>query len=364
MKSFAKTETQLMLADMACRLLGDENEFEVRRHRLAGKTADRLALWPVLAAQGVLGTAFTEEAGGFGGSMRDLAVLMEVIGQHLVVEPVLASAVCGRILQAAGETDELASIIAGERIFALAYSEGFDPFAVPATTARRAGEDFCLNGQKIAVRHGDIADRLIVTARLDGAASCFLVAANAPGLRRDIFRLIDAASAATLRFADTPAKFLGGKEVLDDALLWSLIGLCAEANGIFEALNEATFAYLDTRKQFGVTLASFQALKHRAADMLAGAEEARALTGRAIAAVDENGASRFALASGVKALVDEIGRKIGHEAVQMHGGMGVSDELNISHYMRRLAAIRAELGSADLHRGRFAILSDRASHAA
>lgn len=362
--SFAETEAQTMLADMAGRLLATENEFEARRHRLAASPPERLALWPYLSEHGILGAAFTEEAGGFGGTMRDLAVLMEVIGARLVVEPVLANAICGRVLAAAGDTEQLASIIAGDRILAFAHAEGFDPFALPAVTAVANAGAYRLSGEKQVIRHADLADGYVVTASLDGNPACFLVEAAAEGVQVEAFRLIDASSAATLSFMDTPARYLAGAQVLEDGLLWALIGLAAEVVGIVDALNVATFSYLGTRKQFGVPLASFQALQHRAADMFAAAEEARGLTARAIRAVDNATPARFALASAVKALTDEAGRKIGHEAVQMHGGMGVSDELNVSHYMRRLAAIRAELGSADLHRARFAVLNEDTPHAA
>jgi alkylation response protein AidB-like acyl-CoA dehydrogenase len=362
--SFAATESQGMLADLAARLFAAENGFEARRHRLAGAAPLRLALWPVLAEQGILGGAFAEDIGGFGGTMRDLAVIMEAVGKSLAVEPVLAAAVCGRALLAGGQMARLASLIAGDRIFAFAHLEGFDPFARPGCTAVADGDGYRLNGAKPAVRHGDLAQDFVVTAVLDGKSACFLVTDGAAGVSRDSFRMIDAASAATLGFANTPAVFLGGEETVADALLWAMTGLAAEAVGMIDALNQATFAYLQARRQFGVPLAQFQALQHRAADMFAAAEEARILTARLIAAVDAAGPGRFALASAVKALVDDAGRKVGHEAVQLHGGMGVSDELNISHFMRRLAAIRAELGSADIHRARFAVLTGTARHAA
>ncbi len=362
--TLARTETQAMLADMVSRLLADENEFEVRRLRLSGRTPDRLALWPALAAQGILGAAFTEEAGGFGGTMRDLAITMELAGQRLVVEPLLAVAVCGRILYSAGDAEQLAELIAGNRILAFAHTEGFDPFLMPTTKAVLGDDGYRLTGQKLAIRHADIAHGFVVTAELNGAPACFLVEADAPYLERNGFRLIDASSAATLELVDTPAQFLADEKALQDALLWSHAGMAAETVGIIEALNAATFEYLKTRKQFGVTLASFQALQHRAADMFTGAEEARILTSRLIDAIDADTPSRFALASATKRRTDEIGRKVSHEAVQMHGGMGVSDELNISHYMRRLAAIRAELGSADVHLARFAALSGNVQHVA
>jgi alkylation response protein AidB-like acyl-CoA dehydrogenase len=346
--SFAITETQTMLGDMLGRLLDAESDFEARRHRLSGDSPERLALWRLLAEQGILGAAFPEACGGFGGTKRDLAVVMAEVGRKLVVEPVLMAAVCGRILQKGDETEEIARIIAGDRIYAFAHEEGFDPFVFPAVAA---DDDHRLNGRKIAVRHGDIAGALIVSASLAGARACFLVEADAFGVDRDGYRLIDGSSAATITFNNTPARLIAGAEALDDALEWGLIGLAAEVSGIVAALNEATFSYLRTRQQFGVTLSSFQALQHRAADMFAAAEEIRALCGRAI---DGEGVADAALASAAKALADDGGKRIGHDAVQLHGGMGVSDELHVSHHMRRLAAIRAELGSADIHRTRFA----------
>jgi len=362
--SFAQTESQMMLADLASKLLATENDFEIRRHRLNATPPERLALWPSLAEQGILGAAFPEDAGGFGGTMLDLAVLMQVIGARLVVEPVLASAICGRVLLAAGDTEQLGSIIAGERILAFAHTEGFDPFAPLGVTAIQSGDIFTLTGAKSTIRHADLAHGYIVSALYDGKPACFLAEAGSTGLSVEAFRLIDGSSAAMLNFNATPARYLAGADTLADALLWAQAGLAAEVTGILDALNATTFAYLGTRKQFGVPLAAFQALQHRAADMYAAAEEARVLTGRLIRAIDESSPVRFALASAAKSLTDEAGRKIGHEAVQLHGGMGVSDELNVSHYLKRLAAIRAEYGSADLHRTRFAELNEENADAA
>ncbi len=350
--TFARTDTQQMFGDMLGRLLDVENDFEERRRRLAEETPDRLALWPALAEQGILGATLPEEAGGFGGSMRDLAVIMEQVGRKLVVEPVLASALAGVILHSGG--DDISTLIGGEQIVVLAHSEGYDPFLLPETTAVKDGEGYRLTGRKLAVRHADLAHQLLVTATLDGEAGIYLVEAGADGLVLDSYRLIDGSSAATIELSKVAARRIGGGDEITAAVERGVVALAAEAVGIITALNAATFAYLGTRKQFGLPLASFQALQHRAADMYAAAEEARILTERAIESFDSDASDRSALASAAKALVDDAARKIGHEAVQMHGGMGVSDELDVSHYMRRLAAIRAELGSADVHRARFA----------
>lgn len=350
--TFARTETQQMFGDMLGRLLDGENDFEARRHRLSGDSPDRLALWPALAEQGILGAALPEEAGGFGGTMRDLAVIMQEVGRKLVVEPVLSSALSGAILHAGGE--DVSALVGGETITVFAHEEGYDPFQLPGTKAAKSEGGYRLDGRKAVVRHADIAGQFLVTATLDGAAGVYLVEAGAEGLVLESYRMIDGSSAATMELTNVAARLIGGDDLIAEAVERGAIALAAEAVGIIAALNTATFAYLSTRKQFGLPLASFQALQHRAADMYAAAEEARVVTERAIESFDAGASDRAALASAAKALVDDAARKIGHEAVQMHGGMGVSDELDVSHYMRRLAAIRAELGSADVHRARFA----------
>lgn len=352
--SFARTDTQQMFGDMLGKILDAENDFEERRRRLSDAAPERLALWPVLTEQGILGAILPEEAGGFGGTMRDIAVVMEEVGRKLVVEPVLATAMSGQLLHAGGE--DLAAAIGGETIDALALEEGYDPFGMPETKAVEDGGLYRLSGRKAVVRHADLAHCFIVTAAVGGKIAAFRVERDAAGLVLDSFRMIDGASAATLELSGAPARRIAETESVLAVIERGMVALAAEAVGIITALNAATFTYLGDRKQFGVPLASFQALQHRAADMFAAAEEARVLTDRAIDAIDAGSPDASGLASAAKALVDDAGRRIGHEAVQMHGGMGVSDELDVSHYMRRLAAIRAELGSADFHRARFASL--------
>ena len=342
---FGETETQTMVGDMVARLLDAENGFEARRERLNATPPDRMALWPHLAEQGIIGVGFREDSGGFGGTMRDLAVVMAEIGRTLAVEPLLSSVLGGRLLADAGP------VIAGKQVLTLAIAEGFDPFALPAT---RVDADDRISGQKIAVRHADLADVLIVSATRNGEAGLWSVEASEAVIKH--YRLIDGSSAGTITFTDAPARKVGNAAAFSDLAARACVGLAAEAAGIIAILTAATFAYLRTRKQFGVPLSSFQALQHRAADMFAAAEQSRILTGRAIDAIDKNASGALALASAAKALADELGKHVAHEAVQLHGGMGVSDELNISHGLRRLAAIRAEWGSSDIHLARFAAL--------
>jgi alkylation response protein AidB-like acyl-CoA dehydrogenase len=365
--SFAVTDEQRMLAETLARFLGEANEFEVRRHRLAAASPDRLALWAGLADLGVIGALFAPEYGGFGGDARTLAVVMREIGIALAVEPLLHTAViAGRVLR--NWTDEkarlemLESLIAGERICVLAYAPGDDPFAVPRLSATSAAEDVILGGNTACIRHAQVAHEFLVPAVLpDGSVSIYLVPAGARGLVVEAYRLMDASGAADLHFDSVrlprSARLnLGAptSEVLTDAIEWGILGLVAESVGIATALNDATFSYLMTRKQFGTALGNFQALQHRAADMHIALEEAIAMAGLAIESADAPlSPARSAVICAAKVVADGAGRRIGHEAIQLHGGMGVSDELRVSHYARRLAAIRAELGEADAHRLRF-----------
>jgi alkylation response protein AidB-like acyl-CoA dehydrogenase len=355
-----------MIADTVRRLLETENEFEARRHRLAGPAPDRLALWPHFAALGITGTLFDEAFGGFGGTPRDAAVVLYEIGRTLTVEPYLAVLAAGRVLLAAGAeaVAEVAALLSGERIIILAHAESADPFAAPAVRATAEAGVFYLDGEKPVVRHGDIADGLIVTARLadTGEWGCFLLGAGTPGVRIVPQRLIDASSGAQLFFHAAPATLLlrgaAAQAAVQDALAWTIAGLAAEATGALDALIAGTAAYLNTRKQFGVTLATFQALQHRLADMFIAAQELRAITETVLDQMQAgDGPLTEGLVAALKVMMDRAGRKVGHEAVQMHGGMGVSDELNISHYMRRLACIRAEAGGEVLHLSRFAAIA-------
>jgi alkylation response protein AidB-like acyl-CoA dehydrogenase len=366
--SFATTDEHRQLADSLKRMLSEANDFELRRARLRAAVPERLALWPQLVELGVIAAAFDDAHAGFAGDARTVAVVLAALGESLAVEPYLANAViAGRILQHASSAHAaplIEACIQGREICVLAHDAGGDPFAIPAVQAESVDGVSILNGKLRCVRHADVADSFLVTCTERGVISIYHVPRGTPGLDVQSYRLIDDAGAGelTLRAVRVPAsarlEFKGtAKDALHDALDWGLLGLSAEVAGIVAALNRATFAYLNSRTQFGVTLATFQALQHRSADMFIAAEELSAAVNYAIEALDSPAnARRSAAASAAKVVADVAGRRVGHEAVQMHGGMGVSDELNVSHYMRRLAAIRAELGSADTHRLRFASL--------
>jgi alkylation response protein AidB-like acyl-CoA dehydrogenase len=353
---FARSDTQQMMADMASRLLGRENEMEARRHRLSGERPARMHLWPHLAEQGLIGGLVAESLGGFGGSARDIAVLMALAGEWLVVEPVLHAAIAAKAFdlaaargRAVGE-EEVAALIAGQTSIAFAHQEGAEPFARRTTIAVTDGDSFRLSGCKLVVRHGDIAAKLLVTAEFEGKPALLLIARDGPGVSVRPTRLLDGSSAGDIVLENAPAQLVldeAGVEVEALVALY-LLGLAAETAGITAAVNYRTFAYLATRQQFGVPLASFQALQHRAADMHIAAEEIRLLTDRIVDEADgEHGIAGIVVrTAALKSMADDGARLVAHEAVQLHGGMGVSDELDVSHYFRRLAAIRAELGDA------------------
>ena len=371
--NFAVTEEQHQLEDSLRRLLSETNDFESRRRRLRAAAPDRLALWPRLAELGVIGAAFDEAHGGFAGDPRTMAVVLAALGESLAIEPFLANAVIvGRILQRSTANFALAlteDTIAGRHVCVLAHDAGANPFATPGIAAKRDPDDAAtLSGRLRCVRHADVAVSFLVPVTEHGDVAIYHIPRDAAGLSLSAYRLMDdagggdlefdgvrAASTARLTFATGGDSGSGAADVLREALEWGVLGLAAEAAGIARALNRATFSHLSTRRQFGVPLASFQALQHRAADMFIAAEELTAAVNHAIEALAGAAkAGRSQAVSAAKVMADVAGRRIGHESVQMHGGMGVSDELNVSHYARRLAVMRAELGNANTHRLRFA----------
>jgi alkylation response protein AidB-like acyl-CoA dehydrogenase len=366
---FATTEEHRQLADSLQRLLAEANDFESRRNRLRSASPDLIALWPKLADLGVIAAAFDAEHSGFAGDPRTMAVVLEAIGEALVVEPYLANAViAGRILQQSTTLwarTLIEQVIQGQHICVLAHDAGTDPFSDPGVAAKPDNEEFVvLTGSIRCVRHADVADSFLVACTEGGTTSLYRLPRATPGLTLKSYRLIDDAGGGDLELQSVRVSsserlaFEGpASSALHDALEWGMLGLAAESAGIVGALNRATFSYLGSRKQFGVTLANFQALQHRAADMFIASEEICAAVSYGIEALSNPPAAvRSAAICAAKVIADAAARRVGHEAVQMHGGMGVSDELNVSHYMRRLAAIRAELGSADTHRLRFASL--------
>ncbi len=333
-------------------------------------------LWRELAELGWCGITVPEELGGAGLGQLELGILLEECGRTLAATPLVSTVLLGANALLLGgseaqQKDELPAIARGERILALALQEGVRhaPYQV-ALRAERAAGGFALRGEKRFVQDGHVADRIVVAARAAGAPgergglALFLVDARAPGLRALKTELVDARNAAQLRFdgVQVPASAaLGevgkGAEILDPLLDRAAAGQAAELLGLAQAAFERTLDYLKTRVQFGVPIGSFQALKHRAAQLYVALELTRSAVLEALQALDEGSARAPQLASAAKALASDTAARVCNEAVQMHGGIGVTDEEDIGLYLKRARVAQRSFGDASFHRDRHAALS-------
>jgi len=312
-----------------------------------------------------------EAHGGLGGNAVDTMVVMEVFGRGLVVEPYLATAVLGAGLVAEAGSDAqqaalLPKVAGGELLLAFAHDEPGTRYELNhvATSAKKPGDAYVLNGAKTVVLHGAQADTLIVSARTSGGErddkgiSLFLVDRKAAGVAVRDYPTHDGQRAADITLRNARGELLGkdGQATgpIEHARARAIAALCAEAVGNMAALVEITLAYIKTRKQFGVPIGSFQVLQHRMADMLMYVEQARSMMYLAANRADSTDvAERRRAIAAAKTLVGQAGRFVGQQAVQLHGGIGVTDEVNVSHYFKRLTLINATFGDADHHLGQF-----------
>jgi alkylation response protein AidB-like acyl-CoA dehydrogenase len=355
------TEEQLMLHEMLSRFVVERCTIEARAANLHTNPPRRMALWPELCELGVPYALLSPDAGGFGGMPADIAIVQYALASGLLVEPLLESvALCGRILHAAGRSVE--AVASGHMVYALAHQEGFDPFSPPRLKAESEGDCFVLNGLKPAVRHADVAGRLIVSAAGPEGTLLFDVTTDVPGLTLAASRQVDAAGSADLRFdavrvSSDACLACEADSVIEDALLHGLAAVAVEAASLARATNHDTFEYLGLREQFGVKLAEFQVLQHKVADMAIAAEEMAAQAQKAVVALGRPGSSERTRSILIASLAcDAAGRTVAHGAVQLFGGMGVSDETPVSHYARRFAAMRAQFGTTDARAARLALL--------
>jgi len=376
--NFIHNEEQQMFAETVARFVQSEYDFETRRRSLdASKNRSpgySEALWSRLAEMGLFGLNVPEAYGGVGGGPVETMIVMEGLGRGLVVEPFLATGViAARLVTTYGSSWQkdkfLAPIAGGELRFAVAALEPRSRYDLHdvATTARRTGEGWRLDGSKSVVAHGDSADWLIVTARTraeptaDEGLTLLLVDARAPGVTAQGFSTIDGQRVAEVQFdavhvdaATTIGAADQGLELIEWAIDQGLAALSAEAVGAMERLTELTCEYLATRKQFGVPIGSFQSLQHRAADMRIAVEQARALALMAAARVDSTDRiERRRAASAAKAMAGRSGRYVGQQATQLHGGMGMTDEMACGHYFKRLTAIDMTWGNTEHHVERY-----------
>lgn len=351
-----------------------ERDYPLTRHRTAKASAaghDESA-WREFADLGWLGLPIPEAHGGAGLNDAALLCVMTAIGRGLLVEPVLSTCVLGAGLvsacgTAAQQAAILPEIVAGRMKLALAYMEPRLGYARgPVTTAAQPnGNAWSLTGDKSGVLDGPAADNLLVTARVpNGGLGVFVVTREAAGLTQTAWRTVDGRLASDLRLNGTPAARLGdadAADALDHVLDRATLAASAEAVGVMEFLLDDTNAYLKTRKQFGQPLSRMQVLQHRLVDIFVALEECRGMVDAALAAIDANAGERRATCSALKVQICKAGRLIGGDAVQLHGGMGMTDELKIGHGFKRLMQIEALFGNADFHLARYAAASGAAA---
>ncbi len=369
---FDYSEEQRLVADSVRRFVAQDYGFEARRRIVASREGWSRGVWAKLAEIGLLGLPFPAEHGGFGGRAVDLMSVMEAFGDALLVEPYVATvALAGRLVARAGTEAQKREILpaVAEGRLAMAFAHGEDgmryDLARVATRARGDAGGYALDGRKRVVMHAPFADKLVVSAAGANGIGLFLVDAQQPGVSMTPCVTLDSMRAADIDLHEARATLLGDEvdalPAIEEAADYAAALLCAEAVGAMKYANDATLEYLKTRKQFGVPIGAFQALQHRMVDMVIDYEQARSMASLACARVDTgiDAGERARIVSAAKIKIADAARRISQESVQLHGGMGMSDELKVSHTFRRLTAIARELGDVDHHLERFARFSGR-----
>ncbi len=379
--NFSFTEEQTLLRDSLDAYLRDTYDFDKRRAAIRSDAGWRPQVWKAFAEElGILGAPFAEDLGGLGGGPIENLVIMEELGKALVVEPYLGTVVIGGgFLTKSGHpraAELIGKIIAGEAIFAFAYAEPQSRYnwADLKTTARKDGAGYVLNGAKAVVLGAPWATHLIVTARTGGAqrdpggVSVFLVDKGAKGVSTRDYPTVDGqrASEVTFENVSVPADALIGPEgqglplieaVMDEATA----ALCGEACGVLRRLQEGTVEYTKQRKQFGQPIGQFQVLQHRMVDMFIAFEQSVSMTYMAHVRLTEPAAARSKAISAAKVQIGRACRFVGQNAIQLHGGMGMTDEMAIGHYFKRATMIESQFGDTDHHLRRYEAAGVRAA---
>jgi hypothetical protein len=372
--NFQHTDDRRMLADSLNRFVAEQYGFETRDRIAKSPRGCSPELWRQFADLGVIGALFGEDDGGFAGGGFDIAVVFEALGRGLVVEPFLPTVLAGSAVAHAGNPAHkalLAEIIGGTRIAAFAHAEPEAQHALTQVNTRvqRVGAQWQLDGAKAVVQHAELADVFVVSARSSGAVddeagvSLFIVPAGTPGLTLRGYPTIDGGRAAELTLAGVTLgadALLGaegaGAATIEHSVGKGVLALCAEAVGAMDVAKDATLEYLRTRKQFGVPIGSFQALQHRMADLLVEIEQARSAVINAAAALDADRVTRERALSAAKFTIGRTGTRVAEECIQLHGGIGMTWELPLPHYAKRLVMIDHQLGDEDHHLARFIAL--------
>lgn len=356
--NFTHNENRRMLQDTLGRWLADNYN---KQFPVSGTQAN-MDSWRALAELGILYALVPEENGGLGGDGHDIALVFEELGKALVTEPWLSALISARLLALADRETALEKLLTGQQIWVYAHAEpdaGYDRDWVQCT-AQPQGEGWCLNGVKSVVDHGGIADHLLVSARLpDGQIAVFDVPGNSPGLTRMVYPTIDGLSAANLTLREVNLLVEARLDISHPhhvADAYAILALGAEALGIMDRVQEITLDYLKTRQQFGRPLGSFQALQHRMVKVATLIAQTRSLVINANNRFGTEGPERDKALAGLKMYVGEAGRHIAEEALQLHGAIGLTTEMSISHYAKRLVMIDHRFGDSDTHLTRYVSL--------
>ncbi|WP_309045693.1 acyl-CoA dehydrogenase family protein [Marinobacter sediminicola] len=372
---FNLSEEQAMLQASTARFIDQQYSFEVREKDVRLPEGFNRDTWATFAELGWLSVPISEAGGGFGGNAADTMVLMEELGKGLVASPYIPTVMLFGSLVDIGAPEALKHsllepLIAGQLQGAFAYQERQSRYNLAdiKTAATREGEGYVLNGEKALVMNGAAADRLVVAARTSGeqfdtaGISLFVIDANATGVHKTAYRLMDGQLAANIRFENlsvTSDQLLGdegdGYSLIEKVVNSTVLALCAEALGIMNKLTDITQEYTKARKQFGAPISSFQVLQHRMVDMFMACEQSRSLLYRTVCSVGTSDADRSLHA--LKYMIGRNGRMVGNEAIQLHGGMGITDELEVGHYVKRLMVINTLFGDADHHQQKLAQIS-------
>lgn len=368
--NFSFTDEQNLLRESVEKLVAAEYPFEVRRGLAASEAGFSRALWRKFAELGWLGLGIPEDVGGVGGGPVETAIVMEGLGAGLAVEPYLATVVMGAELLkrgGAGQSDRLARLAAGELQAAFAFAERQSRYELAnvETRAEPEGGGYRLTGAKSVVFNAPAADVIAVSARTGGGPrdrggiTVFALDAGAPGLDVREYRTMDGLRAGEVALDGVragPGDVLGrpgeGFGVVEGAVAAGIVGACAEAVGIMARMHRDTVEYLRGREQFGAALASFQALQHRLVDMFMACELSRSMACMAAVRLGDPETTEAELRRAVaaaKAQIGRAGRFVGENAIQLHGGMGMTDEMPISHYFKRLILIDSQFGDSDHH---------------
>ena len=372
--NFNLSEEQGQMRDSIARFTAENYSFAQRGAAVALEHGFSRQHWRQFAELGWLSIPFADEHGGFGGGPVDTMVVMQEFGRALVAEPYLPTVLLfGGLLQAGASAqlqgEYLPRLIAGELQGAFAYLERQSRYAITdiATRARRENGRWRVSGEKAVVLNGGAAHKVVVAARSTGEQSAadgitlLLVDMAAPGVERTTYRMTDGQEAATIMFRDVEAEAVIGAPGEGYALMAGVVdaaklAACASAFGAMEALNAQTLEYCKTRRQFDVAIGSFQALQHRMVDMLAACENVKSLLYRAVCAAQDQSSDAHRSLLALKIMVGRAGRLIGGEAIQLHGGMGMTEELSVGAYVKRLMNINTLFGDADYHQQLFAEL--------